>query len=146
VPVGQACSLTTLIQVAGRRWSVEEDFRLGKSDFGLADSQVRRYTAMTRHLALVMAALAVCATAAALARPRTSTLTRAPSSPEDLPPADPGLIPLTVTEIKRLFNLLTRTWQTLGHYLHWSWWRRRHQARARWIHHRARMRRRQAGP
>jgi hypothetical protein len=54
---------------------------------------------------------------------------------------DPGLIPLTVTEIKRVFNLVTRAWQTIRHYLHWSWWRRRHQARARWFHHRARLRR-----
>jgi SRSO17 transposase len=134
VPAGRACSLTTLIRVAGRRWPVEEDFRFGKSDFGLADSQVRRYTAVTRHLALAMAALAVCATTAALARPRTSTLARAPTSPDELPPQDPGLIPLTVTEIKRIFNLVTRTWQTIRHYLHWSWWRRRHQAIARWFH------------
>jgi SRSO17 transposase len=146
VPAGQVCSFTTLVRVAGRRWPVEEDFRLGKSDFGLADSQVRGYTPITRHLALAMAALAVCATTAALARSRTSALTRPPASPDDLPPEDPGLIPLTVTEIKRIFNLVTRAWQTLRHYLHWSWWRRRHQARARWFHHRTRLRRRESNP
>jgi SRSO17 transposase len=146
VPAGRACSFTTLVRVAGCRWPVEEDFRLGKSDFGLADSQVRHYTAVTRHLALAMAALAVCATTAALARPRTSTLARPPTSPDELPPQDPGLIPLTVTEIKRIFNLVTRTWQTIRHYLHWSWWRRRHQARARWFHQRARLRRQAADP
>ena len=146
VPAGRPCSFTTLVRVAGRRWPVEEDFRLGKSDFGLADSQVRRYTALTRHLAMAMAALAVCATTAALARSRTSSLARAPTSPDELPPEDPGLIPLTVTEIKRVFNLVTRAWQTIRHYLHWSWWRRRHQARARWFHKRARLRRREAGP
>jgi SRSO17 transposase len=146
VPADRACSFTTLVRVAGRRWPVEEDFRLGKSDFGLADSQVRRYIALTRHLALAMAALAVCATTAALARSRTSPLARAPTSPDELPPEDPGLIPLTVTEIKRVFNLVTRAWQTIRHYLHWSWWRRRHQARARWFHQRARLRRREAGP
>jgi SRSO17 transposase len=146
VPPGRACSFTTLVQVAGRRWPVEEDFRLGKTGFGLADSQVRRYTALTRHLALTMAALAVCAVTAALARPRTSALARQPTSPEDLPPADPGLIPLTAAEIKRVFNLITRAWQTIRHYLHWSWWRRRHQARARWFHHRARLRQQAADP
>jgi hypothetical protein len=93
-----------------------------------------------------MAALAVCAVTAALARPRTSTLARPPTSPEDLPPADPGLIPLTAAEIKRVFNLITRTWQTIRHYLHWSWWRRRHQARARWFHHRTRLRQQAADP
>jgi SRSO17 transposase len=141
VPAGRACSFATLVRVAGRRWPVEEDFRLGKSDFGLADSQVRCYTAVTRHLALAMAALAVCATTAASARPRTSALARPPTSPGDLPPQDPGLIPLTTAEIKRVFNLVTRAWQTIRHYLHWSWWRRRHQARARWFHQRARLRR-----
>jgi SRSO17 transposase len=146
MPVGRSCSFTTLVRVAGRRWPVEEDFRLGKSDFGLADSQVRRYTALTRHLALAMAALAVCATTAALARSRTSTLARPPTSPDDLPPRDPGLIPLTVAEIKRVFNLITGVWQTIRHYLHWSWWRRRHQARARWFHHRARLRRQAPDP
>ena len=146
VPGGRACSFTTLIRAAGRRWPVEEDFRLGKTGFGLAGSQVRRYTAITRHLALSMAALAVCATTAALARDRTSTLAHPPASPGDLPPEDPGLIPLTVAEIKRIFNLITRSWQTIRHYLHWSWWRRRHQARARWFHQRARLRRREANP
>ena len=146
VPAGRPCSFTTLVRVAGRRWPVEEDFRLGKTDFGLADSQVRRYPAITRHLALSMAALAVCATTAALARPRTTTLARPPASPDELPPEDPGLIPLTVAEIKRVFNLVTRTWQTVRHYLHWSWWRRRHQARARWFHQRARLRRPAADP
>lgn len=132
--------------MAGRRWPVEEDFALGKSWFGLADSQVRHYTPICRHLALAMAAITVCAVAAALARPRTTTLARPPASPGDLPPEDPGLIALTVTEIKRIFNLITRTWQSARHYLRWSWWRRRHQARARWFHQRARLRKRAAGP
>jgi hypothetical protein len=62
-----------LVRVAGRRWPVEEDFALGKSWFGPADSQVR-------------------------------------------------------------------------HDLHWSWWRRHHQARARWFHQRARLRTNEADP
>jgi hypothetical protein len=146
VPAGRACPLSTLIRIAGRRWSVEEDFALGKSWFGLAHSQARRYTAIIRHLALAMAALAVCAITAALTRERTSTLTRPPVSPDDLPPGDPGLIPLTGAEIKRIFNLVTRTGHTTRHHLHWSWWRRRHQARALWFHQRAQLRRESAGP
>ena len=65
---------------------------------------------------------------------------------DELPPEDPGLIPLTAAEIKRVVNLVTRAWQSIRHYLHWSWWRRRHQARARWFHHRARLRRQAAAP
>jgi len=45
-------------------------------------------------------------------------LARPPTSPEDLPPADPGLIPLTAAEIKRLFTLITGTRLTIRHYLH----------------------------
>jgi hypothetical protein len=135
-----------LIRISGRRWPVEEDFALGKSWFGLAGSQVRRHTAITRHLALATAALAVCAITAALARERTSSLARPPASHDDLPPQDPGLTPLTAAEIKRVFNLVIRVWPAIRHYLHWSWWRRRHQARARWFHQRARLRNQAAGP
>jgi len=69
-----------------------------------------------------------------------------PASPGELPPEDPGLILLTVAEIKRVVNLVTRAWQSIRHYLHWSWWRRRHQARAWWFHQRARLRKRAANP
>jgi hypothetical protein len=30
---------------------------------------------------------------------------------------------LLVAEIKRVLNLVTRTWQTISHYLRWSWGR-----------------------
>lgn len=48
------------------------------------------------------------------------------------------MIPLTVAEIKRLFNATTARTASLEHTAHWSAWRRRHQARARWFHRRAR--------
>jgi DDE superfamily endonuclease len=88
---------------------------------------------------LVMAALAVCVTAAAQAHQRTDTQAPPPASPDDLPPADPGLIPLTVAEIKRLFNAATARPRAAWHAARWSRWRRRHQARARWHHKRARL-------
>jgi SRSO17 transposase len=139
VPEGRPVTLRVLTAVEGRRWTVEEDHEFGKDHFGFDQAQVRRYTAIYRHLVLVMAALAVCAVTAAQARARTDRLPAPPGSPYDLPPVDPGLIDLTVPEIKRLFNLLTRVWHSAGHHLHWSWWRRRHQARARWFHQRARL-------
>jgi SRSO17 transposase len=141
-PEGRPVTLRTLVRVAGRRWPVEEDFQVGKDAFGLDHSQVRTYPALLRHLVLTMAALAVCAVTAAQARTRTSVLTAAPTSPDDTPPQDQGLIPLTVAEMKRLVNLLTRTWHSLEHHLHWHIWRRRHQARARWFHQRIRLNRR----
>jgi len=141
IPADQPATLPTLIAIAGRRWPVEEDFQVGKDHFGLDHSQVRLYTALLRHLVLTMIALAACAVAAAALRVATNTLAPPPTRPDAQPPQDPGLIPLTVAEIKRLTNLVTRTGQQLAHHLQWSWWRRRHQARARWFHHRTRLRR-----
>lgn len=141
-PEGRPVTLRALVKVAGRRWPVEEDFQVGKDAFGLDHSQIRTYPALLRHLVLAMAALAVCAVTAATARQRTSSLAPPPTSIKDIPPTDPGLIPLTVAEIKRLVNLHIRTWHSLEHHLHWHAWRRRHQARARWFHQRARLSRR----
>jgi hypothetical protein len=66
----------------------------------------RTYPALLWHLTLAMAALAAVAVTAARAR-TISSLSPAPTSPNTPPPADPGLIPLTVAEAKRLINLLT---------------------------------------
>lgn len=138
VPAGQPVSLPRLINAAGLRWPVEETFEFGKDLFGLDQSQVRLYTAILRHTVLVMAALAVCVAAAATARRRTDHQTHPPTSANTLPPADPGMIALTVAEIKRLFNAANPPTQSPWHTMHWSIWRRRHQARARWSHKRTR--------
>jgi SRSO17 transposase len=135
VPEGQPVSLTRLIRAAGLRWPVEEDFRAGKSCFGLDESQVRLYTAIARHTVLVMAALAICAVTAALLRRRTDTRAPAPVRPGQVPPADPGLIPLTVPETARLLAHPPPP-GTAGH---WLTWRRRHQALSAWYHQRTRL-------
>lgn len=142
VPEGRPATLQTLIGIAGRRWPVEEDFQTGKDAFGLDHSQVRTYPALLRHLVLTMAALAVAAVTTAHARRTTTATTPPPTSPHDITPADTGLIPLTVIEVKRLINLLTRSWHGLEHHLRWHLWRRHHQARARWFHQRTRLARR----
>jgi SRSO17 transposase len=136
VPTGHAVCKTRLIRAAGLRWPTEENFEFGKDCFGLDQSQVRLYAAIARHTVLVMAALAICAVTAALLRGRTDTQAPPPVRPDERPPADPGMIPLTVPEITRL--LTTRPARP-GHIEHWSTWRRCHQARARWHHQRARL-------
>jgi len=143
IPTGQPVTLMALVKVACLRWPVEEDFEFGKDHFGLDHSQARTYTALLRHTVLAMAALAVCAVTAAQAKTRASAPIL-PTTPDEQPPQDCGLIALTVAEIKRLFNLATRRLQPETHHLHWTWWRRRHQARARWFHHRTRLRRQPA--
>jgi SRSO17 transposase len=140
VPEGRPVTLMSLVRVACLRWPVEEGFEFGKDHFGLDHSQVRLYTALSRHIVLAIAALAVCAVTAAHAKTRAPAPIL-PTTAHDQPPADPGLITPTVAEVKRLFTLVTRRLLPETHHLHWTWWRRRHQARARWFHHRARLRR-----
>ena len=135
LPKGQPTSPSRLIRAAGLRWPAEEDFEFGKDCFGLDQSQVRLYTAIARHTVLVMAALAVCAVTAALLRRRTDTQAPAPVLPDQPPPADFGMIPLTVPETGRL---LARP-PPPGSAAHWLAWRRRHQARSRWYHQRTRL-------
>jgi SRSO17 transposase len=138
LPEGQPASPSRTIRAAGLRWPCEEDFEFSKDCFGLDQSQVRRYTAIARHTVLVMAALAICAVTTALLRDRTGGQPPAPVLPDQPPPADPGLIPLTVPETGRLLGHPPPP----GSAGHWLDWRRRHQACSRWYHQRTRLARR----
>jgi hypothetical protein len=77
-------------------------------------------------------------TTAAQLRDRTGTQAPPPAGPDDKPPADPGLIPLSVREVKRLLAAALGRPQPPGH-ARWLQWRRRHQARSRRFHKRARL-------
>jgi SRSO17 transposase len=141
VPQGQFASKARLIRAAGLRWPVEESFELSKGCFGLDQCQARLYTAILRHIALVMAALAICAVTAAQLKNRTDTQAPPPARPDDAPPADPGLIPLTVRDIRRLLADALNRPKPPGHTVHWLEWRRHHQARSCWFHKHARLER-----
>jgi hypothetical protein len=92
-----------------------------------------------RHAVLVMAALAICAVTAALLRDRTDTQAPPQSGPNSPPPPEPGMIPLTIPEIKRLLAALTTRPLPRWLVIHWDTWTLRHQARSRWFHKRARL-------
>jgi SRSO17 transposase len=139
VPEGRPVCLPILTAVCGRRRTIEEDHEFGKDQFGYDHAQVRLYTPVMRHLTLVMAALAICAITAADLR-ATSPAPPIPTRAGQQPPEDPGLIPFTVPEVKRLYMLFSQALHSIAHGLRWSRWRRRHQARARWYHHRSRLR------
>jgi hypothetical protein len=113
--------LVALVQVAGTRWRVEE---------ALAGRQgaVRPGPAPGPPLALLVPVgdpghAGVCVLGGGRgqrARP---------------PPV--GLIPLTCNEIQHLFaTLVAAPVAATGHWLRWSWWRRRQQAHARACHYR----------
>jgi DDE superfamily endonuclease len=141
VPEGQLLTKTRLIRAAGLRWPVEEDFEFGKDCFGLDQCQARLYTAILRHVVLVMTALAICAVTAALLRDRTDTQAPPPVTPDQPPPGEPGMIALTIPEIKRLLAALTTCPLPPWLVICWDAWTRRHQARSRWFHQRARLKR-----
>ena len=135
LPEGQLASPSRPIRAAGLRRPAEEDFEFGKDCFGLDQSQVRLYAAIARHTVLVMAALAICAVTAALLRRRTDSAAPAQQLPDQLPPAEFGMIPLSVPETGRLLGHPPPP----GSAGHWLDWRRRHQALSRWYHQRTRL-------
>jgi SRSO17 transposase len=139
VPHGQILTKARLIRAAGLRWPAEEDFELSKDCFGLDQCQARLYTAIARHAVLVMAALAICAVTTAQLKDRTDTQAPPPVRADQPPPPDPGVIPLTIPEIKRLLAALTTRPLPRWLVIHWDTWTRRHQARSRWFHKRARL-------
>jgi SRSO17 transposase len=141
VPAGQLASKARLVRAAGLRWPAEESFEFAKGCFGLDQCQARLYTAVLRHIVLVMAALAICAVTAAMLRDRSDSQAPPPARPCDTPPADPGLVPLSVREIRRLLAAALSRPKPPGHAARWLEWRRRHQARSRWFHQRARLER-----
>lgn len=145
-PTGQALTLPRLVQIAGYRWMVEEDFQQSKGQVGLDHSQVRRYRSWLRHTILAIAAHAIHAVTAARQRQQHPDPVL-PIHGDDTPPADCGTTALTVPETHRLFVLhddirdLTpaAAARRIAFHERWSTWRRRHQARARWFHHRTRL-------
>ena len=117
-------TLALLVQVAGSRWKAGDGFAGGKELAALDEHQVRSWTSWHRWTILALLAhafLSVLASQAATGHP-----------------GDEQLIPLTRHEIRRLLTGLSRQLAAPAAQLHWSRWRRRHQATARNCHYRRR--------
>ena len=117
--------LAQLVKVAGSRWKVEDGFAAGKELAALDEHQVRSWTSWHRWTILALLAHAFLSVLAA-------------TRPDDSGPRDDQLIPLTRHEIRRLFTGLCQQPRAPAMQLHWSRWRRRHQATARACHYRRR--------
>ncbi|WP_455770571.1 IS701 family transposase [Streptomyces antibioticus] len=125
-------TLAKLVRVAGIRWSVEECFQAAKSQVGLDHYQVRNWTAWHRHITLAMLALAFLTAVAADAAPQR------PNGPHH-PARNSEPVSLTVPEIRHLLTaVFGPSAVTAARLLHWSIWRRRHQATARQSHYQRR--------
>jgi hypothetical protein len=97
--------------------------RRQRPDVAWTQHQVRRWRCWYRWATLALLAHAFLVVAALTQRTRR--------------PPPPGLIPLTCNEVQHLFAaLLARPTVDPAHWLRWSWWRRRQQARARACHYR----------
>jgi hypothetical protein len=119
--------LQTLVTVAGRRWTVEENFQAGKGLTGLDQHQVRRWTSWHRATILSMLAHAFLAVVTATEHAQR--------------PAPTGWIRLTSNEIRHLFTaVLIAPIRDITHRLRCSAWRRQHQ-RAQQSHYQQRLRR-----
>ena len=75
--------MAALVQVAGRRWTVEEDFQAAKGLAGLDEHQVRRWDSWYRWVTLAMLAAAFLTITAATEharRPRPTARSRSPAT------------------------------------------------------------------
>ncbi len=98
----------------------------GKGEVGLDQHQVRTWDSWRRYTTLAMLAHAILTVIAARERA---------NRPQQTQP----MIALTVNEVHHLFaKLITNTTRTISHWLHWSAWRRQHQAHALISHYRRR--------
>lgn len=118
-------TLAELVRVAGVRGSIEECFQAARGQVGLDHYQVRNWTSWHRHITLAMLTLAFLTAVAADAAPKRSTGPHHPARSS-------GPTSLTVPEIRHLFTtVFAPPALTAARLLHWSIWRRLHQATAR---------------
>ena len=129
-PAGTA--LAELVRVAGTRWAIEECFEEAKGQVGLDQYEVRRWDGWYRHITLPMLAQAYLSVIKHQAME--------PGRKGGCYGPDAELIPITAPEVRRLLTRLVGTENQLPDFiLSWSWWRRRHQARARQCHYKRRL-------
>ncbi len=118
----EPAALGVLVAVAGRRWKIEEAFQAAKTGLGLDQHQNRRWISWHRWTTLAICAHAFLAAATAATRARHTN--------------QPGLVPLTVNELRHLFHvLIIEPSRRHADPLLWSIRRRRHQARAMTSHY-----------
>jgi SRSO17 transposase len=115
-------SLGTLVEVICRRWRIEETFQLAKDFTGLDQGQVTCWNSWMRWSLFSLIAAAVLALTATAVR----------DAAED----EPALVQLSCPELIRLLRalVLPPPVRDREHVLHWTAWRRHHQAVATACH------------
>ena len=154
-PVGT--TLQHMVEAIGDRWTVEECLKIGKSDVGLNEYEVRSWQGWYRHITLCMVVMAN----QSVLRLSSQTLEIpinedddekeqiiAQNDSSDSPSSQmssyfhlPMMVHLSVPEIKKLFYYIVsfKPFPTL-YRVAWSVWRRIHQAWAHFYHSQRRIR------
>ena len=136
-------TLEALVFVAGQRWRIEECFAIAKDKLGLSQYEVRSWQGWHRHMTLVMAAQAF----STVLRHQLEPISVPKKSFQDNGPQQYGcvqssariIVPLSIAELlKWVWKLLFPLAWSIAQVLHWSIWRRGHQATARFFHYKKR--------
>lgn len=122
-------TVAQLVSVAGTRWKIEESFAATKELAALDEHQVRTWTSWHRWSLLAMLAHAFLSVLAH----QEANHHHAPADGDRRTAI--SLIQLTRNEIRRLLAGLTARLPAAEFQLHWSRWRRHHQAVARACHY-----------
>jgi len=153
-PVGTP--LQKMVEVIGDRWTVEECFKIGKSKVGLDEYEVRSWQGWYRHITLCMFAMAFLAVLRLSSQTLENPIDHGKEQPKHIVEQNesshnsfaqiplnthlPMMVPLSLPEIQRLFYYLVASKPLSAlHRLTWSFWRRTHQAFARFYHYRRRI-------
>ncbi|MEP0873931.1 hypothetical protein NDA01_29935 [Trichocoleus desertorum AS-A10] len=130
--------------VAGQRWWIEECFTVAKDQLGLSEYEVRSWQGWHRHVSLVMAAQAFLTVLRHQIEPLPVSQKFQPqrSGAQQYGCLQSGtkvLVPLSIPELQKLlWKLLFPVFETVEQVLHWSFWRRSHQATAHFFHYKNR--------
>jgi hypothetical protein len=137
--------LPEMVRVAGSRWSIEEGIAAAKGEGGLDADEVRVWLAWYRHLTVARCAQAVLTGVRAQAQLEAHEH-GGPLAPAGLLPSEAmaaaaqARLPLTMPAVHRLlWPFALKREPSSWHVLAWSYWRRRHQAKATYDHDRRRL-------
>jgi SRSO17 transposase len=147
-------TLQQMVEAIGDRWTVEECFKIGKSDVGLDEYEVRSWQGWYRHITLCMVIMAFLAVLRLSSQTLETPINEdkeqiiAQSDPSDNSSSQipsyshlPMMVPLSVPEIKKLFYYIVSFKPFSTFYrVAWSVWRRIHQAWAHFYHSQRRIR------
>jgi SRSO17 transposase len=156
-PKGTA--LLEMVRVIGSRWTVEQCFEEAKGEVGLDEYEVRSWQGWYRHITLCMFAHAFLTALRIQSQSEEPQSTVTLETKTDTPhPTDSMsqdsdhlqtsegadnlavMVPLSVAEVRRLFwFLLAHQPLSLAFRLAWSFFRRAHQAGARFCHFKRRL-------